>query len=137
MDLFTLEELRAFLRYAPDDEFAPDSVQQAHDMAASWIADAADVDDVAELWDGSVPKRLKGWAIELAAIAYENPTSAGEDSAAESSTSWRVDRRAQILARVTQWAISTGRSSTSSAPLPTGSFPPAQPWPDAYPGRRW
>lgn len=131
MTIFTKEQLRDFLRYAPDDEFSVASAQQVHDVAAGWIADAADVDDLTELIPGQPSQRVRAWAIELAAIAYENPTTADTDAAAESSSGWgRVDRRQQILDNVRAWA--QAKSGAGAVPLPRGQFPKARRWPDGW-----
>lgn len=135
MTLFTPDELKQWLHYADESDFAADDAALAEQVVAGWLSDAIDVDDLdtlgAELL-GS--KRFKAWAIELGGIAYENPTSMSQDGAAEISSQWQLDRRRQILDNVRAWAASRP-GSTSTVPMPRGRFPKPAPWPDQYPLR--
>lgn len=136
MTLFTPTELKKWLHYADEADFVDEDAQLAEQVVAGWLADAADVDDVAELIEGDTPSsRVKAWAIELGGIAYENPTSMSSDQADEVGSSWQVDRRSQILGNVRAWARNRPGVGTPAA-VPKGRFPSAPPWPDPLAARR-
>jgi len=70
-----------------------------------------------------VPAQVFSWAIELGAIAYENPSGLSQYHLGAERLYFSAERRDEILREV-------GDSSQSSAGAPRGSFPPAQCWPD-------
>lgn len=125
MTLFSPDELAAWLQY----EVEPTSAAQVERVVAGWLSEATGLD----AFPDPLPPVLYAWAVELAGIAYENPTSMTDDQAGETRSAW-ADRKRQILLSATAWGQRT--SGTSAAPLPRGRFPAAQPWPDPL-GGRW
>jgi hypothetical protein len=131
MALFDPEQLKTFLRYAAEDDFDADAATLSEKVVAGWLTGAtkrtrADLEAAAI---GDAPQ-VFSWALELGGIAYENPTSMQDDQVGAGRTTWR-DRRAQILESAREWAADQGPAgTTATGPLPRGSFPKAQPWPD-------
>lgn len=82
-------------------------------------------------WPTPVPDDLWAWAIELAAIAYNNPVGLVQRITDEDTRAWGTERRQEILAAARQ---RYGSGSTSpvfaSAATGTSNFPPAPRWPD-------
>lgn len=79
-----------------------------------------------------VPEELFAWAVELGAIAHENPTGLsgrGIGPFSEQFSGLR-DRRENILNDVRQWAAEQG---TALSGQPIGEFPE----PYAYPDPAW
>lgn len=70
----------------------------------------------------TVPDEMFSWAIELAAIAHENPKGLTYYQLGEERSGYSAERRAQILAEVGAGGLAT--------PRPTGCFPPARAYPD-------
>ena len=108
----------------------PASADIAIRRAVSWLADASGRTDLSAT---ALPADLWGDALELAGIAYDNPTSRASEQVGSSATSWPIaSRRDQILDAV------RARYGRSRTPEPTGSFPPAPAYPDPAVGRvRW
>lgn len=130
MALFTNEELEAWLQYRVNAPTAA-IVEQ---VVAGWLSSATNLASL----PAEPPPALKAWAIELAGIAYENPTSMSDDQTEQLRSAW-MDRRRQILLDVREWAKTLSPVEVSAGPLPKGSFPPASPWPQpaACYGPRW
>lgn len=124
-------DLRDFLRYDEDDVFVEKTATLAIKVATGWLT--VEVGTIPPTVDDSSP--LYAWCLELAGIAYENPTSMSTDQAGETSSAW-ADRRLQILTTARRWAAEQGSGPVSSVPAPRGTFPPAPSWPDAWGGRR-
>lgn len=127
--MITAAELTRFLRYPADQAISEQDAAQVEQVAIGWLSDPTGVEE----WTDPVPPVIKTWVLELAGIAYENPTSMENDQSLDNSSQWR-DRRSQILAAAARWATRTGRGSTTAA-LPTGGFPAVEPWPDPARGR--
>lgn len=127
--MITAAELTRFLRYPADQAISDQDAAQVEQVAIGWLSDPTGV----ESWAAPVPTVIKTWVLELAGIAYENPTSMENDQSLDNSSQWR-DRRLQILAAAARWATRTGRGATTVA-LPTGGFPAVDPWPDPARGR--
>lgn len=75
-----------------------------------------------------IPDDLWGWALELAAMAYDNPTGADSASLGDLTLNWGAaarERREQILAQAT---AAYGGTNTSAGPQ--GSFPDPEDYPD-------
>lgn len=134
--IITPQKLTTFLRYPDDDPVSQDSTDLAEEVALGWLSEATGIDDWSDPYGPARAAAVRSWVLELAAIAYENPTSMTQDSSGEVQSSW-ADRRKQILEAAERWALSRGLKNPGTAlALSRGSFPPAQPWPD--PGRgRW
>lgn len=143
MPLFTQKELEDYLQRraaaAPGDPDDPDQQVEVDPssgidpatysvverVVSGWLLDATGYPAWPADWsDGKVPPALFAWAIELGAIAHENPASATSDQVDRQSTSWSEQRRTAILARAAAWAAKT-RADPTGGPAPTGSFPPA------------
>lgn len=128
---FDAAKLTRFLRYPVTDPVSKESAELAKQVALGWLSAATDVDD----WEPyAQDNRVATWVLELAGIAYENPTSMTADGAGEVSSAWQRDRRAQILERAQQWATRMNLRATT-APTSRGAFPPAAAWPDPARGR--
>lgn len=77
-----------------------------------------------------VPDELFSWAIELGAIAYENPSGLSRKQIGPFTEDYSAERRAEILAEVAGSSL----AAAGRAPLaPRGSFPEAA----CYPDRAW
>lgn len=107
--LFEIDELRIKLQLTTIDEPAADLAREA---AEGWLEDATGL----SVWPDPAPKRLKHWALDLAVMAYNNPTMATREIIDDHQVSYedRV-RRTEILARA--------RSAFSAAGRPLHSFP--------------
>lgn len=107
-DLFDLADLKSWLKVPQIDteEFA--RVLRA---VNGWLQDATDL----TVWPDPVPDYLWAWAIELAGIAYDNPTANASESTGGVSTTKDRARRAQILEAAQQKYNPAGK--------PQGSFP--------------
>ena len=77
-----------------------------------------------------VPDAVFSWALELAAIAYENPSGLSSYQLGAEQFGFSAERRAEILAEA-----GGGRVTPGSPAAPLGSFPEAIGWPD--PARYW
>lgn len=110
-DLFEVEDLRRLLQLAPE-EFDTDAATVARRLAAGWLSDATGL----TAWPDPLPERLWAWAIELGAIAYNNPEAAQSEQIDDYRVAHDRDRRGQILADARQaYAVATTG--------PQGSFP--------------
>lgn len=78
-----------------------------------------------------VPENVKGWALELGAIAFTNPAGLRSHEAGPASQTFATERRAEIL------AIAARSAGAAGLPLsPLGSFPDPEPYPSSWP-MRW
>lgn len=75
-----------------------------------------------------VPDELFSWAIELGAIAHENPDGRTAKQIGPFKDQYSVERRKEILAEVQEHVDSNNPDGDPSAP--TGYFPPPLPYPD-------
>lgn len=114
--LFSPAELEAFLQRP----VSIGAAEIAERVVRGWLKAATGVDD----WDWPVPDDVFSWAIELGAIAHENPTSLSTDTVGDVSSQWQRGRKAEIL---TAAAAKYGPTSRSRS---LGSFPAAVAWPD-------
>ena len=128
----TPQRLTTFLRYPASDPVTQDSADLAEEVALGWLSGVTQVEDWQSHTEDPV---VKAWVLELAGIAYENPTSMTQDQAGEVQSAWQRDRRSQILDAAAAWAARKGLLADTTATLSRGSFPPAQPWPDQARGR--
>lgn len=69
-----------------------------------------------------VPDEVFSWALELAAIAYENPSGLDGKDIGPFGEQYSSERREEILA-----AAAAGGTGVLA---PKGQFPPARPYPD-------
>lgn len=131
MAIPTSPKLRTWLRYSPSEVFLEETAELAIQIATGWLSGV--VGPISDS-DQAVPESgpVYAWLLELAGIAYENPTSMTQDDAGETKSAW-ADRRAQILQQAHAWAVATGTAPESQAPrapAPTGRFPKPRPWPE-------
>lgn len=71
-----------------------------------------------------VPAEVFSWAIELGAIAHENPNGLSSEQLGPAQRQFSSERRAEIL------EAAAGASTGAGGSRPRGSFPAAQPYPD-------
>ncbi|GAA5154778.1 hypothetical protein GCM10023340_38870 [Nocardioides marinquilinus] len=115
--LFTAAELTTWIGHDVDEDTA--SLRER--VVWGWLQPILGVEDRPT----PVTEQLFSWAIELGAIAHENP-SGKASSSYEGVTETFNERREEILAEVRASVNPAG----SVAALPAGSFPPASEYPD-------
>ena len=76
-----------------------------------------------------VPDAVFSWAVELGAIAVENPAGLESYQLGQERFGYSAERRREILAEAADGGV------PGSGGRPQGSFPPACGWPD--PARGW
>lgn len=106
-------ELESY-RQAPVDA---GTAETAIKVAEGWLRAAThfSVD-----WPEPVPGQLWAWAVELAALVVDNPGGLLSQTVGGQTTAWAVARRQEILAAA---------AAEYPKAQPSGSFPPAVPWP--------
>lgn len=104
----------------------PDSEELAIRIAEGWLAS---VTTQLPVWPQPPPEDLWSWALELAALAYSNPTSMTSRTTDEDTRTWSAERRIEILAAAAD-RYGDGRGSASTTGGPQGDFPIALDWPD-------
>jgi hypothetical protein len=122
MPLVTEAELGNFLHQPVN--VAPAMV--AIRMADAWLSSVC---SGMPPWPDPVPEDLWSWALELAAMAYSNPTGMTSRTTDEDSRTWDMARRREILNAAAQ-RYGDGSGSANSSGAPQGSFPVALDWPD-------
>lgn len=73
-----------------------------------------------------VPAEVWSWAIELGAIAHENPAGLASYQLGPERSQFSAERRGQILDEASRSGVTGGVGNES----PRGSFPPPLSWPD-------
>ncbi len=121
------QRLTTFLGYPADQPVTQQQSEVAESMAVGWLSEATGLD----AWPDPVPKIIDTWILELAAIAFENPTSMEDDQAGEVRSGWR-DRRSQILAQARAWSARNGHAKPTGSSVSRGCFPPVLPLPGSY-----
>lgn len=117
--LFTDRELSAYLHY----EVSVEDADIAERVVRGWLRSATGRDD----WGDPVPDEVFSWAVELAAIAHENPNGALISTTTGATTDqFGSARRQEILNEA-----ASSRTGGSGRAAPQGCFPAAAPWPDA------
>ena len=124
MTLFTPSELADYLQYPVDQSAGV----MAERVVAGWFADASGGTQI----PAQLPPQLFSWAIELGAIAHENPGALWSETTGDKTSLWDRARRAEILGFIAVWA---GGTAPNGVPHPQGSFPKARAYPD--PAERW
>jgi hypothetical protein len=112
-DLFELSELAASLQMDLDTA----SAIEARRKAQGWLAAATRITE----WPSPPPEDLRAWAMELAALAYDNPSGLESEVDGRVTSVWGRRRRGEILLEAKRTYGHTG---------PMGSFPQPEPWPD-------
>jgi hypothetical protein len=90
-DIFDLADLPSWLQVPEVDEQTAIRVRR---YANGWLMAATGLAS----WPDPVPDNLWAWAIELAGIAYRNPTALTSESIDDYQVSHDRERRAEILA---------------------------------------
>lgn len=121
MPLFTEVDLGRFVQ----EDVSAETATVVERVVWGWLKPVLGVDE------RPVPasEQLWAWALELGAIAYENPSGLSSYQLGAEQRSYSAERRTAILAEVQQWGTGTPASA------PRGSFPAAPTWPD--PIRGW
>lgn len=115
MPLFTATDLTNLLHY----EVSEASAVIAERVVVGWLK-AAGVDVTVD----PVPEEVFSWAVELGAIAHENPSGLSESELGDARDVFSAERRREILADAAAAPASSGLGR------PQGSFPSAACWPD-------
>jgi hypothetical protein len=123
MALVTKTELANFLHQTAVNE-APAAM--AIRIAEAWLSSVC---LNMPPWPVPVPDDLWAWALELASIAYDNPTNTSSRSTDEDTRTWDTRRRKEILDAAAQ-RYGDGSGSATEGSAPQGSFPIALDWPD-------
>lgn len=88
-----------------------------------------------DAWPTPAPPVVKSWAVEYAALHYENPTALSDDRAGETFQRWNPRAR-EIIIELQAWGAK--RAPVVSTGGPQGQFPPARAYPDPADGfPRW
>jgi hypothetical protein len=115
--LFTPGQLGEYLR----DDVDTAAAVLAERVASGWLRGVTK----ATAWPEPVPEDLFAWAIELGAIAYENPAGVSAITVGGETTQFAYARRAEILraAAGSSYAVTTATAAV-------GAFPDLVAWPD-------
>lgn len=73
-----------------------------------------------------IPPEVFSWAVELGAIAHENPAGLSSYQLGQEQSQYSAERRNEIL----NDAAAYGDDPTGTTGGPIGNFPPATPYPD-------
>lgn len=103
-DIFDLVDLPSWLQIPEVDTETATRVRR---FASGWLMSATGLTS----WPTPVPDDLWAYAIELAAIAYFNPSGLSSESLDDHNVSYSAERREQILA-----AARASYNSGSSSP---------------------
>lgn len=118
--LFTATDLGNMLQCSVTDEAAA----AAERLAWGWLKPVLGI--TTEDRPDPVTAELFAWAIELGAIAYENPAGLSAYQLGDERSQFSAERRNEILAT----AAAGGKVTSSGVPSPRGSFPAPECWPD-------
>lgn len=114
-----------------DDTRATEAIR----VAEGWLLSATRIDPwpSTDLGD-TIPEDLRAWCMELSALCYvNNPKSTTQRQTGGVVTAWEPTELAKREA-----ILSAARARYNMINQPSGSFPPAQCWPDpAYPWGGW
>ena len=114
-DLFDLVDLPSWLQVPSVDTETATRVRR---YASGWLKNATQL----TVWPPDpVPDDIWAWAIELAAIAFRNPSGAASESIDDFSISYDAARREAILAAA-RLAYSGAAGPLYSFPLPDWSW---------------
>lgn len=116
--LFTSADLGAVLQSTVTEA----SAVTAERLAWGWLKPVLGVDERPD----PVSPELWAWAVQLGAIAHENPALLSAYQLGDERSQYSDEARQQILAL----AAAGGQVPSGGVPRPRGSFPAAVPWPD-------
>lgn len=103
-DLFSFEDFASYLQVPEVDN---ETVTRVRRIASGWLMSATG----ATSWPVTIPDDLWSWAIELAAIAYYNPSGLSSESLDDHNVQYSAERRKEILT-----AARTSYNSGSTSP---------------------
>lgn len=129
--LFTATELGNWLGVTVDEGRAT----VVERVVWGWLVEVLSTDTRPE----PVPAQLFSWAIELGAIAHENPGGLSAKAFGDVSEAYSEERRKALLALVAGSELGNGLGSSAGS-RPRGSFPAARDYPDPARGAyrsRW
>jgi len=112
-DLFTLPELASYMQRELDAE----SATNARRVASGWLGSATGLSE----WTEPVPDDLWTWALELAEMAYGNPSGYASETIDDHAITFNRARRADIL-EAARKKYSTGSTPVYSFPEPDWSW---------------
>jgi hypothetical protein len=107
-EIFELEDLPSWLQVPTVDT---ETATRVRKYASGWLMAATGVSP----WPDPIPDDLWAWAIELAGIAYRNPTANTSETTGAYSVSSDSGRKAEILA--------AAKARYGGATTPLYSFP--------------
>lgn len=115
--LFAAPDLRGLL---PDSHITDAQAITLEQVVWGWLRPALGVEER----PATIAPELFSAALELGAIAKENPAGLSSYQLGPERIGFSAERRGEILAAVASWG------AASAAGHPTWSFPPALEWPD-------
>lgn len=115
--LFSQTELSDHLQY----QVTAAAAVSAERVVWGWLKQATGLSERPD----PVPEEMFSWAVELGAIAHENPGGLSTSTTGDEQSQWDRARRAEILD-----AAASGGTGTPARDAPRGRFPAAQSWPD-------
>lgn len=110
-DLFDIADLPSYLQIPEVDTETAIRVRR---IASGWLMSVTGLSD----WPSPVPDPLWAWGIELAAIAYYNPSGLSSESLDDHNVQYSAERRQEILA-----AAASSSYATGSRTQPQYAFP--------------
>ncbi len=117
MALLRVADLSAYLQR----QLNVDSADLAIRIAEGWLREATGL----SAWPVPVPDDLWAWAVELAALAYDNPTGLAVRTVGGVTESWPAAARRAELLEAARRRFGPGRG-------PLFSFPPLQSYPGSW-----
>lgn len=129
MTLFSAGDLGDFLQ----QDVSAAAAATAEKIVSGWLQGAG-----VDVTVSPVPATVFSWALELGAIAYENPASKSTVVTGGQTDGYgqlQSERRAQILAAAA--AATAGSTGATSATGPQGAFPLPSAWPEPARPYRW
>lgn len=114
-DLFDLGDLPAKLQISQVDTY---TATLAREWAEGQLEDATGLTS----WPDPVPKKLKHWALDLAAIAYNNPTLVADEAIDDYRVSYEDRQRIESILKRAQAVYSTAGQPQYSFPEPDWSW---------------
>jgi hypothetical protein len=108
-DLFALTELASYMQRDLDTETATN----ARRIASGWLRSATGLSD----WPTPIPDELWTWALELAEMAYGNPSGYAGEVIDDHAVTFNRARRGDIL-EMARRKYSTGSTPVYSFPEP-------------------
>lgn len=117
-------ELELYLQHSVKADVEASAIR----VAEGWLRAAT----TALTWPPSpVPEDLWAWAIELAAIAYNNPVGLVQRITDEDTRAWSTNRRQEILEAAAHRYGAGAAAVYADATSGVSNFPAAPRWPDA------